>query len=319
MPDPSSTTRAPIVSVIVPVRNGEELLELLLDALARQTIDRDRFEVVIADDGSAEPPTALSTPDGHIRVLPGPPTNSYAARNRGVTASRGAILAFCDADCVPEPDWLERGLAALEGADLVAGRITFAVPEQRTVWTLLDMDSSKNQKLLVSHGRAETANLFVRRDRFDAVRGFDDTVTEHGDFDFAERSVRAGAVLRYADDVVVSHPARTTAVSVLRAHWIYCRGYAERSTIRHEQVEGLKLRNWVPVVNTVRSRRRNGLALTPATAWLAQNGVHPTRRERLLSLPLTYIVLPYFRNIAQVVGAVDGRRRRRITSRQLAA
>ena len=302
----------PAVSVIVPVRDGAKLLEELLAALDRQTVPRDTFEIVVADDGSERPPVELSTSDGHVRVLPGPPTSSYAARNRAVTESNGEILAFCDADCVPEPEWIERGVAALENADLVAGRITFAVPDERTVWTLLDMDTSKNQELLVSRGRAETANLFVRRERFDAIGGFDDTVTEHGDFDFAERSVAAGAVLHYGDDVVVAHPARTTATSVLRAHWIYCRGYAERSVLRREQVEGLKLRNWVPVVNTVRSRRRNGLALTPATAWLAENGVHPTRGERLLSLPLTYLVLPYFRNVAQVVGALEGRRRRRV-------
>jgi hypothetical protein len=299
-----------LVSVIVPVRNGAHFLATLIEALDRQTLPRDQFEVVIADDGSTQPPVDLQTSDGHVRVLPGPPTNSYAARNRAVTASRGAILAFCDADCRPDPEWLSSGVADLANGDVIAGRFRFIVPDHRTVWTLIDMDSSKNHELLVSGGLAETANLFLRRELFDRVGGFDEAVDEHGDFDFVERCVESGASLRYAESAVCWHPARTAASKLLRAHWVYSRGYAERAAMRREQVEGLKLRNWVPVVQTVRARRRAGLALTLATSWLAENGVHPTRREQILSLPLMYLVLPYLRNTAQVVGAVEGIRRR---------
>jgi glycosyltransferase involved in cell wall biosynthesis len=301
---------AVLVSVVVPVRDGAATLRELVAALERQTLPRERFEVVIADDGSKAPPEQLAS-GGRVRVLAGPPTNSYAARNRGAAASRGEILAFCDADCVPEPDWLERGLAALEHSDVVAGRFRFVVPESRTVWTLLDMDSSKDHELLVRLGIAETANLFLRRETFDRVGGFDGTTREHGDFDFVERCVQAGACLAYADDAVVWHPARTTAKSLFRAHWIYSRGYAERRAMHRRQVEGLKLRTWIPGVSVIRARRRNGLPLTLATPWLKRNGVDPTGRERLGALPLMYLVMPYWRNLAQIVGAVAGVRRRR--------
>ena len=137
----------PHVSVIVPVRNGRDDLRRLIEALSAQTMSTNEFELVIADDGSTDGSTeGLETQHSWIRVEPGLPRNSYAARNRAVRAARGSILAFCDADCRPEPEWLERGLAALEGADLVAGRIRFDVPQRRTVWTLLDMDSSKDHE-----------------------------------------------------------------------------------------------------------------------------------------------------------------------------
>ena len=300
----------PLVSVIVPVRDGGQLLDSLLAAFGRQTLPRTQFEVVIADDGSSDPPVALETEDGHIRVLPGPPVNSYSARNRGVAASRGKILAFCDADCIPEPDWLEEGMAGLRYADVCAGRFRFLVPEDRTVWTLIDMDSSKNHEHLVTRGLAETANLFMRREVFERIGGFDASVSEHGDFDLVERLIASGASLRYSESAVCWHPARKTGYSVLRAHWIYCRGYAERSAMRRTQVEGLKLRNWVPVIQTLRGRRRAGLRLTVATPWLAANGVRPTWSEQIYSLPLMYLLLPYWRNLAQLVGAIDGRRRR---------
>lgn len=51
-----------------------------------------------------------------------------AARNRAARAARASNLAFTDADCLPEPDWLENGLIELESADLVAGEIRSIVP-----------------------------------------------------------------------------------------------------------------------------------------------------------------------------------------------
>ena len=101
-------------SVIVPVRNGRRHLEELLAALSGQTLPRDRFEVLIGDDGSTDGSTdGLATADGWVRVFSGPPRSSYAARNRAARAARAETLAFCDADCLPEPDWLEKGIAAV--------------------------------------------------------------------------------------------------------------------------------------------------------------------------------------------------------------
>jgi glycosyltransferase involved in cell wall biosynthesis len=299
-----------LVSVIVPVRNGSRHLAALMHALGRQTLPRGAFEVVIVDDGSDEPPVGLATDDDHVRVLTGAAVNSYAARNRGAAASRGEILAFCDADCVPEPDWLEHGVAAVEPGCLVAGRVRFVVPEERTVWTLIDMDTTKNQELLVSMGLAETANLFVRRADFDRVGGFEAVARSNGDYDFVRRSLRAGASLRFGTNVVVWHPTRNSARAVLGAQWVYCHSHGLRKGLRGEPVAGLRIRSWIPVVTYVHSRRKAGLRATLATSWLAENGVLPSAREQIVSLPLLYVVVPVVRNVAQVAGVVAGVRAR---------
>ena len=301
-----------MASVIVPVRNGRDDVRELLAYLEQQTLGRESFEVIIGDDGSTDHGLdGLQTDDGRISVTHGPPLNSYAARNRAARSSRAPILAFCDADCRPEREWLERGLEALRGTDIVAGHIRFFAPEQRTVWALIDMDGSKDHELQVRENNAETANLFLRRDLFDRVGGFDDTIKEHGDFDFVERCVAAGARLTYVPEVVVWHPVRTTARSVLRAHWIYSRGYAERATRDGKRPEGLKLRNWVPIVQPVRARRRYGRSvLGPDMRWLSQHGVEPTPWERVLSIPILYLIVPYLRGTAQVSGWWAARKQR---------
>src|SRR4051794_929257 len=108
----------PRVSVVIPVRDDPSGVAAVTAALERQTLPREQFEVIVSVDGGELP----QVPPG-VRLVAGPPRNSYAARNRGVAAALAPVLAFTDADCLPELDWLERGLAALEGADVAAGTV----------------------------------------------------------------------------------------------------------------------------------------------------------------------------------------------------
>jgi GT2 family glycosyltransferase len=300
-------------SVIVPVRNGRHHLEKLLAALDRQTLARERFEILIGDDGSTDGSTeGLETGDGWIRVLPGPPRSSYAARNRAAAAAQAPILAFCDADCQPEAKWLEAGISAVQKAEaetLAAGRIRFLVPERPTVWTLVDMDSTKDHRREVEIGNAETANLFVRRAFFEELDGFDETIPEHGDFDFAMRAVAAGAQLEYAPEAVVWHPTRDAAKPFLKMVWIMHRWYAAREVRAGRRPLGLKLRWWLPPLHA-RWRRRSGRSLGLDRWWLDQNGVTPRKRDNARAVPIIYLLMPLIGGTAQVRGWWDGRRLR---------
>ena len=314
MPAPGAPlSSAPMLkaSVIVPVRNGAQDIQELLACLDQQTLPRAEFEIVIGDDGSTDGGTSgLEGPDAHVRVAPGAPANSYAARHRAVGVSRAPVLAFCDSDCRPEPEWLERGLAGLEATDVLAGRIRFAVSDPRTTWTLIDMDGSKDHEHLVRFGLAETANLFVRRELYDRVGGLDGSVREYGDFDFIEKCVAAGARLTFGPDAVLWHPTRSSGRSLLRALWLYNHGYAVHRGREGTRPEALKLRYLVPMVTTYRGRRRWGRSIGPDRDWLRQNGVEPTRGEVLRALPILYVVIPYLRSLAQLKGWVEGLRMR---------
>jgi GT2 family glycosyltransferase len=297
------------VSVVVPARNAKVDLEHLVEDLRRQTLPLDSFEVIVGDDGSKDGTAdALRGDEPWLRVVSGTPATSYRARNHAAAQAAAPALAFVDADCRPEPDWLERGVAALRTTDLAAGRIRFLPPERRTIWALLEMDGTKNHELQVKNDNAETANLFVRREVYDRVGGFDPSVESHGDFDFVERCVASGARLSYAPDVVVWHPVRADARTQLRRIWIQNRAYAERSARGGQLPEGLQLRNWVPVVQTYRARRRWGRSGGLDRSWLGSNGIRPTVGERLRALPILYLVVPYLRSVAQVQGWRRGRR-----------
>jgi glycosyltransferase involved in cell wall biosynthesis len=306
-----ATPHRPRVSIITPVRNGAKDIAELLACLERQTLPREDFELVIGDDGSTDGgTTGVESADGHVRVAFGPPRNSYATRNMAVEASRGDVLAFCDSDCRPEPDWLERGLETLAATDIVAGRFRFDVPEGRTAWTLVDMDGSKDHEHQVRIGLAETANLFIRRDLFDRLGGLDGSIAEYGDYEFAERAVANGARLTYGPDAIVWHPTRDAGRPLLRALWKYNRGYAVHAGRAGVVPDAIKLREWVPIVQTLRSRRRFGRSLGPDRGWMRANGVEPSAWETLKTLPILYLVIPYLRCLAQLDGWLEGRRLR---------
>ncbi len=111
-----TTAATPAVSVVVPTYDRPEQVERLLAGLDLQTLAPDRFEVVLADDGSARPPE----PGRHayaVRVVRQEDDGfrAAAARNLGGAAASGEVLAFLDQDVVPAPDYLARVLDATSG------------------------------------------------------------------------------------------------------------------------------------------------------------------------------------------------------------
>jgi len=100
---------APLLSVIVPVSDGERVIGRCLAALAASDLPRTLWELIVVDDGSLDTtaPLAAGWADILIRI-PGPPHGPAYARNRGVEASVGSIIVFVDADVCLHPDALRR-------------------------------------------------------------------------------------------------------------------------------------------------------------------------------------------------------------------
>jgi glycosyltransferase involved in cell wall biosynthesis len=207
-----SVNFAPSVSVIIPHYNDLANLERCMSLLAAQTLPRDEFEVVVADNNSrCGIDEVQRVCEGVARVVLAPIQGAGAARNAAVEASRGRSLAFIDSDCRPAPDWLEHGLAALAGAEIVGGRVDVDVedPADPTGVEAFEKVFAFNFKRYIEElGFSGSGNMFVTREIFDRVGGFRGEVAE--DADWGGRAVAAGYRFRYAPDVAVSHPARRT-------------------------------------------------------------------------------------------------------------
>jgi glycosyltransferase involved in cell wall biosynthesis len=203
-------SQPPRVSVIIPHYNDLENLKRCINLLGGETLPEDDFEVIVADNNSRCGMEEVKRACGNrARVVPAPIQGAGAARNVAVAESQGTILAFIDSDCRPEPDWLERGVAALAQAEIVGGRvdIEYLDPRHPTGVECFEKVFAFNFRRYIEQlGFSGTGNMFVPRSIFDRVGEFRDRVAE--DFDWGQRAVVAGFTFHYASDAAVSHPAR---------------------------------------------------------------------------------------------------------------
>jgi glycosyltransferase involved in cell wall biosynthesis len=189
-------------SVIVPARDAEATLPRTLAALADQE-GAPSFEVLVADDGSRDGTAAIVERAG-ARLVSLDGAGPAEARNAAVAAASGALLAFCDADCYPTAAWLAAGARALDGADLVQGRV---LPDPRADLGPFD----RSLWVTGETGLYETANLFTTRALFDRVGGFERWLEPMGgghlgeDVWFGWRARRAGASTAFCAEALSHH------------------------------------------------------------------------------------------------------------------
>lgn len=204
------------VSVIVPVYNDREGILRCVSALRAQTYPAAQYEVIVVDNGST-PPLRLPEFDEAlpkvIRAYEARP-GSYAARNCGIGLSSGDVVAFTDADCAPDPDWIEKGVEALSAqqADLIAGRIevTGDTPEPAGAVEMYSRLFGFSQEETARKGWAATANLFVARPVISKMGLFNDRLKSGEDSEWTKRATAAGFRLGYASEAIIRHPPRRT-------------------------------------------------------------------------------------------------------------
>jgi glycosyltransferase involved in cell wall biosynthesis len=209
-----SSDSCPTVGVVIPVYNDWDRLQQCLAALAVQTYPAERFEVRVVNNGSSDWPEQPQFPLT-VEVLVHDEPGSYGARNRAALNWSVQVLAFTDADCLPEPDWLEQGVRAMltagDPSPMLAGRIRLdaGLPLQPTAAEQLDQILGFDQARTVRRaGYGVTANLFVAQSLFQDLGGFHAQTRSGGDRDFCRRACTAGVSLVYVEAAVVSHPAR---------------------------------------------------------------------------------------------------------------
>ncbi len=195
----------PQLSVVVPTRGDPAKLANLLDALDRQTLPRERFEIILAvDRAELSSDIVARVAEAGIRTVRRPVRSGPGvARNCGAAEALGEFIAFTEDDVTPAPDWLERALARLAAdpsLDVLEG--STGKPGGRAV------------RMLDSGGPSWLpTNLFVRRALFEQVggyhEGFFDPVNGvyfREDSDFGFTLEEAGARIAQAPDARVEHP-----------------------------------------------------------------------------------------------------------------
>jgi glycosyltransferase involved in cell wall biosynthesis len=239
--DPAGSAQAPTrFTVIIPTLGHDDLLSSLLDAIASQTLDRSRWDLVVSFDGTAPSPAIARRLDsmGAFAVTSTARQGPGAARNRGARSATGDILAFTEDDCVPDPDWLSRAAARFDReADL-------DVLEGATV----DPKGAPTRRPDGQRPHYLPTNLFVRRSIFERVGGYCESFfrpqsgvyfREDSDFGFTLEEAGARAALEPKARVVhpVEHPRFLDPIRWARRYEMDALLRARHPERFHERIE----------------------------------------------------------------------------------
>jgi glycosyltransferase involved in cell wall biosynthesis len=178
----------PLVSVIIPVHNGEKTIRETIESVLKQTCSD--FELLVINDGSQDSTLELvsSFQDERLKVFSYSNAGLAATRNRGIDRARGEYISFIDADDLWTPNKLESQLKALQ--ENLEAAVAYS-------WTdyINELGQSLNQgsymkvngdvyaKLLLIDFIASGSNPLIRRQALTEVGGFDESLSTAADWD----------------------------------------------------------------------------------------------------------------------------------------
>ncbi|MFN2613095.1 MAG: glycosyltransferase, partial [Solirubrobacterales bacterium] len=235
---------------IVPTRDRPQRLRRCLEAIAGLDYPRGRLEVLVVDDAGAESLEEVVKPlldrlDLHL--LTGAGRGPAAARNAGIAAAAGELLAFTDDDCEPEHGWLATLVRAAAGRERLAGGRTvnalkanrFAAASQ----AITDSVYAHYNAMPERAGFLTANNLAGPATAFQRLGGFDErfSLAAGEDRDLCSRWLEQGGELVYEPTAVVRHAHELHTLDFWCQHYGYGRGTYLQRRLRAERGAGFEL------------------------------------------------------------------------------
>jgi GT2 family glycosyltransferase len=198
----------PSVSVVVPAYNAAATIDDCVRSLLELRYPRELLELRVVDNASNDrTDRALRSYGERIIVTQELRRGPAAARNAGVRAGVGDVIAFTDADCTVEPDWLAHLVDALEdpGVGVAGGSIRARAGANQVERYGEEIHDHRKAIELYSPPYAITMSWASRRDVVAEVGGFDEGLRRGEDVDLSYRIFQSGYKLSFVPDAVVYH------------------------------------------------------------------------------------------------------------------
>jgi GT2 family glycosyltransferase len=237
----------PHVSVVVCTRNGGRTLAECLRGISR--LDYPDVEVIVVDDGSTDDSAAIAKACDGVQVISIPNGGLSAARNVGLRAARGSIIAYLDDDAYPDPQWLKFLVADLKNPDLAGVGGPNLCPDSDTLFAQCVARSPGGPvHVLLTDTRAEHlpgCNMAFRRDVLLEIGGFDEQFRIAGDdVDICWRLQKHGWELGYCHAALVWHHRRGSLRTFWKQQALYGRAEAMLELVWPEKYNAFGHMRW---------------------------------------------------------------------------
>jgi O-antigen biosynthesis protein len=271
-------SRIPRVSVVVACHNGQRTLKACLNALS--SLGYPDYEVVLVDDGSSDGTAQIALGYPAVRYLRQDHHGLSAARNTGIAAASGEIIAFTDDDCRPDEDWLYYLVQELLAKGVAAaGGPNYLPPDDSVVAAAVMASPGGPTHVMLTDREAEHVpgcNLALWRWALGEINGFDPVFRRAGDdVDVCWRLLERGGVIRFSAAAFVWHYRRSTLGSYLTQQFGYGEAEALLAGKHPEYFTALGRSQWR---GRLYAPARPGPALSAAVIYHGAFGTAPFQR-----------------------------------------
>ena len=200
---------SPPISVVVPAFNAARTISRCLAALERQTLGRDRYELLVVDDASTDGTGDIARACGARVVSLDRTSGPGGARNAGIHAARGRIMVFTDADCEPCPDFLEllvRPLLHEPGVGATKG--TYLTRQASLVARFVQVEYEERYRRMRRQEWIDFVDTYAacfRREDLLRVGGFDTRLRQCQDQELSFRLAADGVRIRFVEQARTYH------------------------------------------------------------------------------------------------------------------
>ncbi len=221
---PPRPKNLPMVSVVICAYDAERTMRPCMESLRK--LDYPNFEVIVVDDGSRDRTAEIAMDFPEFRLIRQPNKGLSVARNVGLHAARGDIIAYTDSDCVVDPNWLTLLVRTMEeGGFDGCGGPNLSPHEEGRLEACCAASPGAPSHVLTAHDEAEHlagCNMAFTKAALTKVGGFDPQFTSAGDdVDMCWRLIDAGYRLGFSPAAFVWHFRRNT----IKAYYGQQRGY----------------------------------------------------------------------------------------------